>query len=87
MDISKKVTPYVRVLGFSQNGKELLSRISKNNPNLKIITSVKKFMDENINKNLNMMIEKDIFATNVYTLGYQADSLSNLDFTKKIIDK
>ena len=44
-------------------------------------------MDENINRNLNMMIEKDIFATNVYTLGYQADSLSNLDFTKKIIDK
>ena len=87
MDISKKVTPYVRVLGFSQNGKELLSRISKNNPNLKIITSVKKFMDENINKNLNMMIEKDIFATNVYTLGYQADSLANLDFTKKILDK
>lgn len=87
MDISKKVTPYVRVLGFSQNGKELLSRISKNNPNLKIITSVKKFMDENINRNLNMMIEKDIFATNVYTLGYQADSLANLDFTKKIIAK
>lgn len=87
MEISKKTNPYIRVLGFSQNGKELLSRISKNNPNLKIITSVKKFMDENINRNLNMMIEKDIFATNVYTLGYQADSLSNLDFTKKIIDK
>ena len=87
MDISKKVTPYVRVLGFSKNGKELLSRISKNNPNLKIITSVKKFIDENINRNLNMMIEKDIFATNVYTLGYQADSLANLDFTKKIIAK
>ena len=87
MDISKKVTPYVRVLGFSKNGKELLSRISKNNPNLKIITSVKKFMDENINRNLNMMIQKDIFATNVYTLGYQADGLANLDFTKKIINK
>ena len=87
MDISKKVTPYVRVLGFSKNGKELLSSISKHNPNLKIITSVKKFMDENINRNLNMFIEKDIFATNVYTLGYQADSLANLDFTKKIIAK
>ena len=87
MDISKKVNPYVRVLGFSKNGTELLSRISKKNPNLKIITSVKKFMDENINRNLNMMIEKDILATNVYTLGYQADGVANLDFTKKIIDK
>ena len=64
-----------------------MGRISKKNPNLKIITSVKKFMDENINRNLNMMIEKDILATNVYTLGYQADGVANLDFTKKIIDK
>ena len=87
MDISKKVTPYVRVLGFSKNGKELLSRISKNNPNLRIITSVKKFIDENINRNLNMMIEKDILATNIYTLGYQSDSVANLDFTRKIINK
>lgn len=87
MEISKKTNSYVRVLGFSKNGKELLSRISKKNPNLKIITSVKKFMDENINRNLNMMIEKDIFATNVYTLGYEAESLANLDFTKKIIAK
>jgi len=87
MEISKKTTPYVRVLGFSKNGKELLSRISKKNPNLKIITSVKKFMDENINRNLNMMIEKDILATNIYTLGYEADGIANLDFTKKIIDK
>lgn len=87
MEISKKTNPYVRVLGFSKNGKELLSRISKKNPNLKIITSVKKFMDENINRNLNMMIEIDILATNIYTLGYQADGVANLDFTKKIIDK
>ena len=87
MEISKKTNSYVRVLGFSKNGKELLSRISKKNPNLKIITSVKKFMDENINRNLNMMIEKDILATNVYTLGYEAESLANLDFTKKIIAK
>ena len=87
MDIKKRVNPYVRVLGFNKNGKELLSRISKKNPNLKIITSVKKFMDENINKNLNIMIEKDILATNVYTLGYEADSVANLDFTKKIVDK
>ena len=87
MEISKKTTPYVRVLGFSKNGKELLSRISKKNPNLKIITSVKKFMDENINRNLNMMIEKDILATNIYTLGFEADGLANLDFTKKIVEK
>ena len=87
MEISKKVNPYVRVLGFNSNGKKLLSQISSANPDLKVITSVKKFMDENNNKNLQMMLNKDILATNIYTLGYLKDSYSNLDFTKKIITK
>ena len=87
MEISKKITPYVRVLGFNKNGKELISSISKKNPNLNIITSVKKFTDENKNKNLQMMINKDILATDIYTLGFLKDSKSNLDFTKKIMSK
>ena len=87
MEISKKITPYVRVLGFNKNGKELISTISKKNPNLNIITSVKKFTDENKNKNLQMMINKDILATDIYTIGFLKDSKSNLDFTKKIISK
>ena len=32
MEISKKVLPYVRVLGFNENGKKLISEISKKNP-------------------------------------------------------
>ena len=87
MDISKKINPYIRVLGFNKHGKELLSRISNRNPNLKIVTSVKKFMDDNLNRNLNMMLENDILATNIYTLGYLVDGQANLDFTKKIVDK
>ena len=31
------------------------------------------------------MIEKDIWATDIYTIGYQFDSSSNLDFTKKLL--
>lgn len=87
MDISKKVIPYVRVLGFNDKGKQLLSKINVTNPNLKVITSVKKFMDENSNKNLQMMMKKDILATNVYTLGYAQDSWGNLDYTKKMVIK
>ena len=87
MEISKRTTPYVRVLGFNNSGKELLSKIKMNNPNLKIVTSVKKFKDENNNRNLNVLLKKDIFATNVYTLGYLKDSYANLDYTKKIINK
>ena len=87
MESSKKITPYIRVLGFNKQGKELLSSISNTNPNLKIITSVKKFIEENTNRNLNAMLNKDIFATNVYTLGFLKDGVANLDYTKKIVTK
>ena len=87
MDISRKVVPYVRVLGFTQKGKSLLSEISRRNPKLNIITSLKKYMDQNQNKNkvLAEMLEKDIFATDVYTLGYIGESKANLDFTNNMI--
>lgn len=85
MAISKKTTPYIRILGFNKKGKYLLSEIKKNNPHIKIITSVKKFMNENKNKNLNILLNKDILATNIYTLGFKKDPLANLDFTKKIL--
>ena len=84
INISKKITPYVRVLGFNEKGKKLVSQISKANPKVSIITSVKKFIDSNPNKNLQTLLDKDIFSTNVYTLGFPNDSWSNLDFTKKI---
>ena len=84
MDISKRVTPYIRVLGFNNNGKKLISEISKKNPRLPVITSLKKFMDTNINKNFNKLLNKDIYSTNVFTLGFLNDSWSNLDYTKKI---
>ena len=85
MQISKKVLPYIRVLGFNERGKYIISEVSKLNPKLPIITSVKKFVDSNTNKNLKIMLDKDIWATNVYTVGYEYDSWNNLDFTQKII--
>ena len=84
METSKKVVPYVRVLGFNNKGKELISEMMKLNPKLNIITSVKKYIDTVANKNLKEMLEKDILATNIYTLGYYSDSYSNLDYTNKI---
>lgn len=85
MAMSKKVTSYIRVLGLNNRGKFLISEIAKANPKLEIVTSVKRFMDGNSNKNLKLMLDKDIWATNVYTLGYELDSWNNLDFTKKLI--
>lgn len=83
--LSKKAQPYIRVLGFNKKGKYLISEVAKANPKLNIITSVKKFTNENLNKNLKYMLEKDIWATDVYTIGYESDSWANLDFTNKII--
>lgn len=83
--LSKKVNPYIRVLGFNKRGKFLISEIAKANPKLDIITSVKRFIDTSSNKNLKSVLEKDIWATNVYSIGYDFDSCNNLDFNKKII--
>ena len=41
-------------------------------------------LKKDINKNLKEMLETDILATNVYTLGYYSDSYANLDYTRKI---
>ena len=84
METSRKITPYVRVLGFNNKGKELISEMMHLNPKLNVVTSVKKYIDTVANKNLREMLEKDILATNIYTLGYYSDSYANLDYTNKI---
>ena len=79
--------PYIRVLGINEKGKELLSRLTRSNTKYEIVTSVKRFAESNTNRLYTNMLDKDILATNVYTLGYENDSKSNLDFTKKLIIK
>ena len=43
-------------------------------------------MDKCSNKNLKLMLEKDIWATDVYTLGFDYDSKANWDYTHKLIN-
>lgn len=81
---SQKATPYIRVLGVSENGKLLLSELSRNRK-LNIITSVKQFMGSTNNKVLKSMLEKDILATNIYTQEFKKSPDANLDYTKKLI--
>ena len=85
IQVAKKVVPYARILGFNSKGKMLLSGISQRNPKMEVITSVKKFLDNNSNKTYKRMLEIDIFATDVYTLGYKYNSMANLDYTKNMI--
>ena len=86
MQLSKEVEmPYVRVLGFNDNGKKLFSEIATKHPELKLITSVKKFVDGNSDKDLQILFDKDVFATNVYSLAFENNSLANLDFKNGVI--
>ena len=86
MQLSKKVgKPYIRVLGFNDNGKKLVSEIATKNPELKLITSVKKFVDSNSNKDLQIIFDKDVWATDVYSLAFKNNSLANLDFKNGVI--
>ena len=46
MMLSKKVTPYARILGFNEKGKKLISQIVAENPSIEFVSSVKKFIKE-----------------------------------------
>ena len=85
MDMSIKTIPYARILGFNPKGRMLISEIANRNPKINMVTSVKKFVDQNKNKQLAEMLDIDIFATDVYTLGYEYESKANLDFTNNMI--
>ncbi len=85
MYISRKTVPYARILGYSQKGKALISEIYKANPKIALITSVKNFFDSSNNKTYKHMLNKDVLATNIYTLAYKNDSVANLDYTKRIV--
>lgn len=76
---------YIRVLGFTKQGEKLLSKIY-NNTKLPIVTNVAKFMKV-ANEAQKNMLEKDILATDIYTLGYQVPNYrkANLDYTMPMI--
>lgn len=81
MDLSKRITPYVRVLGMSENGKKILSEISKD---VNVVTSVKSFEKSCDDSDLLRMLEIDKMATDVYTLAYANGSVANLDYTMRV---
>lgn len=85
MELSRKCNPYVRVLGFNQRGREIISVAAKSNSKLDIITSVKKYSDICSNRYLRRMLDVDIFATDVYATECKSDYIANLDYTKNMV--
>lgn len=80
-----KAEPYARVLGFTPVGKQMLADMTRANPKLPLITSVKRFEETNKNKNLQEMLDLDKLATDIYTLGQEGESCANLDYTHKMM--
>ncbi|EKF48926.1 hypothetical protein H17ap60334_08713 [Thermosipho africanus H17ap60334] len=100
MEFSNKLGPqYARVLGFTTKGQEFLSYAKKKstipiitNPSLKnkILKDVLKNSERKWDFNIslyNWQFEKDILASNIYTLFYPNSSQrkSGMDFRKPII--
>ena len=84
---NNKTSPqYARVLGMSKNGEKALPYLI-NNSRIPVITSVSKFLKGNISDSQRKMLELDILASNIYTLGYQIPNFkkTNLDYTMPII--
>lgn len=73
---------YIRVLGFNNKGLSILKKI-KQNSNIPIITKVANY--KKILKNKYEMFEKDLFATDVYTLSYKNGGVAGLDFTYPLV--
>lgn len=82
MEMSRNIVPYIRVLGFNEKGKELLSKTDSKN----IITSVKRFEENNQDERHKRMLEIDKMATNIYTIGYKENSKANLDYKMGLIN-
>ncbi len=78
----QKETPqYARILAFSPNGKKMIPELVKNS-RIPIVTSVSKFI-KTATPTQKEMLDLDILATNIYTLGYEVPNFRkiNLDYT------
>lgn len=82
IEMSKKIVPYIRVLGMNENGKKIISSLDNT---INVITSVKNFENECTDSNLCRMLEIDKLATDIYTLAYGSNSKANLDYTTRLL--
>lgn len=82
-DLVKEPVPYIRVLGFSDKGKELLKDI-KHNSNLPLITNVAQGYRE-LNGIGKEVFNIDLRASDIYTLGCKKIKPCGQDFKQFVI--
>ena len=82
LEITEKLqtTPveYIRVLGFNDNGAELLK-----SSHLEVVTSVARAMK--IGGNITTLLEKDVLATDISSLAYEKIKSKGADYTTQIV--
>ncbi len=83
VDIALKTRPYIRVLGFNEKGRAILSALKKTTIR-RTCTAVKEFVNSHSkNNDLINTFMKDIYATNIYNIALKKKA--NTDFTNRIL--
>lgn len=84
LNIARKTKPYLRVLAVNENGKLLISKIANANKHANIIISPANYIKNSRDKNKKLILQKDIYATDIYSLAFN-NSPSGLDFTTNVM--
>lgn len=83
INIALKTRPYIRILGFNNKGRAILSAFKRATIK-RTCTSVKEFIEDNSkNNDLINTFMKDIYATNIYNI--VINEKANSDFTNRIL--
>ena len=78
-------SPYIRVLGFRKDKKDLLGRLTKNSK-IPVIVNIKN-AEKELNSYGREILEKEIFADNIYSMLYPNKKFSfpNQDYTTPVV--
>lgn len=83
IELARKTRPYIRVLGFNEKGRAILSTLKKSTIK-RTCTAVKEFIESHSkNNDLINTFMKDIYATNIYNIPLKKKA--NTDYTNRIL--
>lgn len=83
IDLALRTRPYIRVLGFNEKGRAMLSALRKTTIK-RTCTAVKEFVESH-SKNYDLLntFMKDIYATNIYNIATKQKA--NTDYTNRVL--
>lgn len=82
-DLQKTPVPYIRVLGFNQNGIDIISNAKKSGK-MPIITKVSAGINQ-LDDVSKAVLEKEIYASDIWTLAQNKPTKCGMDFYREIV--